>query len=684
MKSNSLNVANKKKLIKCLPLFSSLSDTLITALANLFRVETYPSQAVIVKEHQQIDSLYIIAEGNAEVSRQETINGKTRNEIIAVLHRGEAIGLDDKGIFSKTNLRTATVTTLTPATLLVLDLNEFKNFLTLHPDCLPDTQHATSIILRQNLIKKIEPFAEIDPHLLANVMKQVEDIDIPADTILFQQGDTADCCYLIYSGKVDVMLTKADGSTTTIASLEAGSIVGELALLTDKKRNATVRTAMPCKFLLLKQEQFQQLLELTSAKSFDAISAMMLDRYRPERCPGITIHRRNDTENKSVIILKNAELGTYFNLSEESLFIWNLLDGDHTIQDIEVAFFYQYHILVSDDIGNLILRLMHSGFVKAPTLTNYIKKEQPPLWARGFTAFRKLVLYQYAIKNVDPFITRLYEKVGYLFFTKTAHIMMMLIAIIGLCSFIGFFPHAEKILQATPNAWLLIFLMGPANIFTIPFHELAHALTTKAYGFQVHRLGVGWFWLGPIAFADTSDMWLSTRGPRIAVNLAGIYFNVVISGILSMLAWWIPYPTVAVFMWLVAFSSYLLAFYNLDPLFELDGYYVLMDALDKPNLRMHATKWLVEDFKKTWKSPKLLRQHLPEILYWITSLSFIFFAAHLAYVIQNYVLTNMLPTQIRHAQPTYFRWALTSFIIILSFASLYHKTKQYKQLSHEQ
>ncbi len=47
-------------------------------------------------------------------------------------------------------------------------------------------------------------------------------------------------------------------------------------------------------------------------------------------------------------------------------------------------------------------------------------------------------------------------------------------------------------------------------------------LMTKYYGHEVHYMGVGWYWLRPVAFTDTSDMWLSTKKPRVMVNLAGI------------------------------------------------------------------------------------------------------------------------------------------------------------------
>jgi putative peptide zinc metalloprotease protein len=295
---------------------------------------------------------------------------------------------------------------------------------------------------------------------------------------------------------------------------------------------------------------------------------------------------------------------------------------------------------------------------------------------RVLARFRHIMQYEYSINNVDDWITSLYQRAGFLFFTPFAKITMALLAVLGFFAFAAFLPHAGEILKTSTHPWLLLILVGPANLLAVPLHELAHALTTKAYGYQVHRFGFGWLWFGPIAFADTSDMWLSSRGPRIAVNLSGIYVNIVFSGLLVLIAWCLPYPTVAVFLWLMALSSYLMAFYNLDPMFELDGYYVLMDALEKPNLRTHAIRWLLEDSKKSLRSVTLLYHYLPELLYWVTSILFILLATCVAYVIQKFVFNNILPGSIGHHHPSHYNWVLSSLVFLLSFASLYSKVKE--------
>jgi putative peptide zinc metalloprotease protein len=668
-------------LLQQLELFSSIPLGALRELAGLFNDVIYPAGNVLTLENQLIDSVYVIVEGKAEVSRKHS-HSQVQIDILEVLSAGETIGLDDTGFFSKTSIRTATVMAITPVFAMRLELKVLRHFLHTHNDMLPAMKKTIDNILIHTFIKKIEPFEAVCHSVLHTIIPFIEFIEVTADTILFKQGDTAECCYLLCSGQVDVIVSKKVGETKSVATIEAGELLGEMALFTDHLRNATLKTTTACKLLVIQRREFQQLVE-HSVGAPSALTAMLMDRHRPLQCDGITIHSREDVEKNTIVILKNTRNGAYVKTSEEGLFVWHLLDGEHTLQDIAVAYFYRYHKLAIETIGNLVLHLMQSGFVKSPTLAAYVPQPSLPRWMRLVTTLRHVLQYEYAITNVDAWITHLYQKVGYLFFTTTAKIVMGLLAIIGLIVFLNFLPQVSGLLKAAPNAWLLIILVWPISTMIIPLHELAHALTTKAYGYQVHRLGVGWFWLGPIAFADTSDMWLSTRGPRMAVNLAGIFINTVISGILALCAMYLFSGTLAVFIWLVALSSYLMAFYNLDPLFELDGYYVLMDILDKPNLRFHAIKWLLQDFKKTICNPALIRVYFPEISYWLTSILFILLATFMAYIIQTLVLNNVLPNANAHSSPAHYKWVLSVIVITLSFISLYSKVKQQAYLYHK-
>jgi putative peptide zinc metalloprotease protein len=78
---------------------------------------------------------------------------------------------------------------------------------------------------------------------------------------------------------------------------------------------------------------------------------------------------------------------------------------------------------------------------------------------------------------------------------------------------------------------------------------------------------------------------MADRKARIAVSLAGPAVNLVFGGLFSFMVLLAPDHFLATILWRIAFLSFLLALVNLNPLLELDGYYVLEDLFEIPNLR---------------------------------------------------------------------------------------------------
>lgn len=664
-KKSTLSLQQRIGFLKSMPLFAHCQITALEVLAKLLTDIQFASQDIIVRENDSINAVYIIVSGKAQVS-SHTLSGTA--QVIATLYPGEAIGLDAFGFYSKTSARTATVSAITTLEALQLNISMLNDFLAENPGVIPNHEQTLHEIRCFHFIKNLEPFAQISPQTLQAIAPYITEIKVPAQSILLQQGNKGDVCYCLIEGTVDVLVKSPDEEERVIATLAEGALIGELALLMDTPRNATIKTMTACTLLQIPREHFQTLVSEVSRHDLNVVTRMIMDRYRPEQMPGILLHERQNALKDTVFILKNPETGDYFRLPEQGLFVWKLLDGDHSIQEICFLYFLFYKQLVTESIGQLILNLMQHGFIKMPPLSNYI---QPPKTTLSMK-IKRILTYEYAVNQVDPWITRAYEKIGKIFFTPLALIVMTLIAAIGVGLFYISFISSETTLKITPHAWVLLVLLIPVNGFSVVIHELAHALTTKYYGYEVHRLGIGWYWIGPIAFADTSDMWLASRRQRIVVNLAGIYSNLVFAGVMMVLGWCIGNQMIAVFLWLVAFANYLFAFYNLDTLFELDGYYLLMDALDKPNLRQSAIHWLLHHAKETLMQPGLVYQYWREIFYWILSLLFVGLSTCLAYLFQAYVLNAIWHQSIRDMH----LWVVPCTTLIASCLSIYSVVKQ--------
>jgi putative peptide zinc metalloprotease protein len=204
-------------------------------------------------------------------------------------------------------------------------------------------------------------------------------------------------------------------------------------------------------------------------------------------------------------------------------------------------------------------------------------------------------------------------------------------------------------------------------------HEAAHAFTVKAFGRQVNRGGVGWYWFGPMAFVDTSDMWLGSRRERILVSLAGPYADMVLAGTVSLAALVVSSNFVAALLWSFALPLYLRVVANLNPLLEFDGYHVLSDLLDRPNLRAQSMAWLGASFPAGLRGRAVQRRRV-ELVYSLGSVLYI--AATVVLVLVLYRVTvrgfvdSIVPSSVAAALAWVFAASVAGLAILATAAEL--------------
>ncbi len=124
---------DKQKFIKKQSVFSKLSETEIEKLSELFNEVTFTPGEVVVKEGDTVDSVYLIISGQANVQRDIVKNNAIQTESLAVLRDGDAIGLNDRGFYSLSGKRTATVVAITDLNTLCLSMAEFHGFSLAYP-----------------------------------------------------------------------------------------------------------------------------------------------------------------------------------------------------------------------------------------------------------------------------------------------------------------------------------------------------------------------------------------------------------------------------------------------------------------------------------------------------------------------------------------------------------------------
>jgi len=119
-------------LIKKQPLFSQLTDDETKELASLFVEKKLPVGAFLVKEGDPVDSIYLIAQGTADVIRTSFEDGKPKTSSVAILSASDAVGLNETGFYSLSGRRTASVLALTDMIVYMLSVASFHGFALSH------------------------------------------------------------------------------------------------------------------------------------------------------------------------------------------------------------------------------------------------------------------------------------------------------------------------------------------------------------------------------------------------------------------------------------------------------------------------------------------------------------------------------------------------------------------------
>jgi putative peptide zinc metalloprotease protein len=281
---------------------------------------------------------------------------------------------------------------------------------------------------------------------------------------------------------------------------------------------------------------------------------------------------------------------------------------------------------------------------------------------------RELLESEVSLRDVDRRLTSAYDAFGWVFFTPAALVVLTTTMLAGLVAFVVAAGDAHRALAHEHRQALLWII--PAALVSIVVHEAAHAFTVKAFGREVHRAGVGWYWFGPIAFVDTTDMWLDGSRKRILVSCAGPAADLVLGGTAAIAAVIVTDQGLAAALWVVAVPSYLAVVANLNPLLEFDGYHILSDALDRPNLRSEALSWLGGRLRSSTRSREPHGRHRIDIAYSVGAILYIAFNAVVIVVVYRLAvegaLASVMPAWIASA----LGWALAGGVSLLAILAV--------------
>lgn len=647
-----MEIEARRILLRANPFFERFSHEDLTEILELSTQHRYADQDVIVREGDLVDSVYIICSGEIEVS----VAGIPRQ----LLHKGDAIGLTERGFFSTTGLRTATLKALGDIELMAWHIQTFHQFLTRHPELVQSKETALKM-MRAYFIKQIAPFADLPPSVIISLANEINEVKIPAGTTLFEQGDFAGECYLVTSGEVQLIIDNKDGAPRIVDTITTGRFFGEGAVLGVQERSAKAFVSQDATLLVLRAEQLHALMD--HPPTAKAIMGLVVEHWRPKKSAGIQVFHRTDDEGLPVTILKDQRRGTYYRLSENGSFIWERLDGQRKLEDVTLELYRARQVFSPKGVSETILNLAEAGFVILPELKQTpveSPSESPSFWQRCKRQAQKWRVIGWVDNSVDAKFARLYRVFVHKLFWLPSQILIAAIVLAGVVCFC--LVSAHYFFGFQHQGWLIWAIAGAflAHLASGFVHEIAHGFTVKYFKHEVHRAGFFFSWTGLLAFVDTSDMWLAPRGPRVIVSLAGPYSDLVLAGISSVLALIFENNAVALFFWFLAIALYLSVLKNLNPLQETDGYMALKDMLAAPEL--HSLAFRTPFSRKS-------------LVFWIAVFLFLTANIIIAFIVQYYIRL-IIPSTVFGISSDNIIWLLPSLVLVVFVVTLVRYPKK--------
>lgn len=296
----------------------------------------------------------------------------------------------------------------------------------------------------------------------------------------------------------------------------------------------------------------------------------------------------------------------YYRFHEEEYAILNMLDGVTSLQQIKDRFQAEFapQRITLQDLQQFVGMLHRSGLVISQSTG-----QGRQLRRRGDEKKKKELLGKAAnifalrFRGIDPErILNFLNPFTWWIFTLPA---LFLISMFGLSALTLVLVNFQEFRTKLPtfeqffaaHNWIYL---GVTMALVKVLHEFGHGLSCKRYGGECHEMGFMFLVFTPCLYCNVSDSWmLPNKWHRVFIGAAGMYVELILASIATYI-WWFSEPGMVNFLALsvMFICSVSTVVFNGNPLLRFDGYYILMDILEIPNLRQKATEILKRWFQQ--------------------------------------------------------------------------------------
>ena len=332
----------------------------------------------------------------------------------------------------------------------------------------------------------------------------------------------------------------------------------------------------------------------------------------------------------------------YFRFKAEEYFLLQQLDGKQTLQDVKRAFEKKYRpqTISIEDLTRFIAQLHEAGIAQLDTAEQakvLIDRRRKNQWKRIWQFMANILYVKIPVIDPERLLTGMYPYFKWIYTSwfVTFSVSCMLAAILLVIGRYNEFRENLPTFQSFFNLRTIVYFWGSLAIVKV-IHEFGHGLTAKHYGGEVHEMGMLFLVLTPALYCDVTDSWLlPSKWKRIWISAAGIYVECFLASIATFV-WWNTEPGLlhSLMLSTMFICSVNTILFNANPLLRYDGYYVMADWLEVPNLRMKSTQFFAYLIQE-----KVLGLEVPVQSYMPRSRRFLFVTYSIASYFYRWVVT---------------------------------------------
>ena len=354
--------------------------------------------------------------------------------------------------------------------------------------------------------------------------------------------------------------------------------------------------------------------------------------FRPKLAEDVEIKEFKLRWGNDYAMIANPRDLVHYRLEPGELETARLMDGHRTVKEIVLERFRESGDLEFEGVVTLVRELQEAGFLDPPFLDSHaaVRRAMAPSLARPKAReFVRTLSIEW--KNADAFFRWLYHHGFRIFFNRWVALAGLLLGIGGTLAFVSIVRSGEFSLSGRSLA-IEFLILGALNYFITFAHEMGHALGVVHYGRRIKSAGFMIYYGSPAWFIEASDALMLGIGPRVIQSLAGPLAEFIVAGVASIGAWAFPDAVISTTLYKFAVLNYFIIFMNLVPLLELDGYFILSDLIQVPDLRPRSLAFIRHDlWHKLRVRERFSKQEVGLATYGIVGVAFAVFALYASF-----------------------------------------------------